>query len=109
MTVLQIEKELRHKIENFKKEKQERLKILKDLKDEEQVLCDALFMTPSFIPSGTVPSGETLETLRKRIAKLSADKVSYSKCPKISYTKFDKMAYAKSAYPDQTAPSGGVW
>ena len=33
----------------------------------------------------------------------------YGKCPKISYTKVSyKITYAKSADPDQTAPSGAV-
>ena len=75
LTVLQIEKELRSKIEYLKKEKQERLKILKTLKEEEQGLCDALCMTPYYIQSNTTPSGEQLEILRQHITKLTAEKV----------------------------------
>ena len=76
--MLQVEKELRSKLEHFKKEKQERLKILKTLKDEEQTLCDALCMTPYYIQSNTTPSGEQLETLRQHITKLTAEKVILS-------------------------------
>ena len=76
--MLQVEKELRSKIEHFKKEKQERLKILKSLKEEEQMLCDCLCMTPYYIPSNTTPSGEQLEALRQHITQFSMEKVKHS-------------------------------
>ena len=77
LTVLQVEKELRSRIDHLKKEKHERLKILKTLKEEEQTLCDALCMTPYYIQSNTTPSGEQLETLRQHITKLTGEKVSF--------------------------------
>ncbi|XP_053406995.1 protein regulator of cytokinesis 1-like isoform X2 [Mercenaria mercenaria] len=74
LAVLQVEKELRTKVETLRKEKKERMKILAKLKQEDQLLCDAMCMTPYYIPSGTTPSGEQLEQLKQHVEKLAVEK-----------------------------------
>ncbi|XP_038046048.1 protein regulator of cytokinesis 1-like isoform X2 [Patiria miniata] len=76
LTILQLEKVLRQKVDSLNKEKSERMAILKQLKDREQHLCDLLCTTPYYIPSGTVPTAEQLETLKDHIQTLSTEKDS---------------------------------
>ena len=75
LTILQVEKTLRLKVDVLTKEKQERMVKLKDLKDKEQRLCDLLCTTPYYIPSGTVPTAEQLETLQEHIDSLTIERV----------------------------------
>ena len=51
------------------------MKILIKLKQDDQALCDAMCMTPYYIPSGTIPSGEQLEQLKLHVEKLGLEKV----------------------------------
>ncbi|XP_022080595.1 protein regulator of cytokinesis 1-like isoform X2 [Acanthaster planci] len=76
LTILQLEKSLRQKVESLNKEKSERMAKLKQLKDREQHLCDLLCTTPYYIPSGTVPTTEQLETLKDHIQTLTTEKES---------------------------------
>ncbi|KAL4232074.1 carboxypeptidase C prc1 [Mactra antiquata] len=73
---LQLDKELRLKADSLRKEKKERLKILSQYKQEDQALCDAMCMTPYYIPSGTVPSGKQLEELKQHVESLTNEKTS---------------------------------
>ena len=75
MTILQLEKTLRLKVEALTKEKEARMAELKELKDVEQQLCDMLCTTPYYIPTGTIPSTEQLETLQEHISTLKAERV----------------------------------
>ncbi|XP_060551130.1 protein regulator of cytokinesis 1-like [Ruditapes philippinarum] len=72
--ILQVEKELKTKVDTLRKEKKERMKILAKLKQDDQVLCDAMCMTPYYIPSGSIPSGEQLEQLKQHVEKLALEK-----------------------------------
>jgi protein regulator of cytokinesis 1 len=72
-------------VDTLRKEKKERMKILAKLKQDDQVLCDAMCMTPYYIPSGSIPSGEQLEQLKQHVEKLALEKVFYSE-PLFLYT-----------------------
>ncbi|KAL3864027.1 hypothetical protein ACJMK2_005739 [Sinanodonta woodiana] len=72
--ILQQEKDLRAKLDSLKKEKQERLRTLKKLKDQDQVLCDVMSMTPYYIPTGCTPTSEQLQALEKHVNSLTAEK-----------------------------------
>ncbi|XP_077991919.1 protein regulator of cytokinesis 1-like isoform X2 [Glandiceps talaboti] len=76
VTVLQLEKVLRTKVDTLSKEKHNRLQKLTDLKQTEQHLCDVLCTTPYYVPTGSVPSQEQLETLQEHIDTLKAEKDS---------------------------------
>ncbi|XP_052225919.1 protein regulator of cytokinesis 1-like isoform X3 [Dreissena polymorpha] len=74
MPVLHKEKELQTKATCLRAEKKERLQILSRLRAEDQSLCDALCLTPYYIPSGSTPSGEQLEELKAHVQKLTLEK-----------------------------------
>ncbi|CAH1783464.1 unnamed protein product [Owenia fusiformis] len=74
LTILQLEKDLRTRVDNLSKMKHERMKILKKLKETDQALCDALCTTPYYIPTGTVPSQEQIKTLEEHITTLTTEK-----------------------------------
>ncbi|KAM4747141.1 protein regulator of cytokinesis 1 [Rhinophrynus dorsalis] len=73
-TILQLEKDLRTRVEVVLKQKKERMQELKILKTRDQELCDILCMTPYFIDSACVPSLEELDQFRRHLATLSAEK-----------------------------------
>ena len=75
LSVLRLEKNLTAQLEKLNAEKNERLKKAKNLKDQDQHLCDVLCVTPFYIPSGTVPSLEQLSNLEQHIASLTKEKV----------------------------------
>ncbi|XP_033102800.1 protein regulator of cytokinesis 1-like isoform X2 [Anneissia japonica] len=74
LTILQLEKILRSQVDSLSKVKQQRLDYLKNLKDTEQALCDALCVTPYYIPTGIVPTQKDLDKLKENIASLTAEK-----------------------------------
>lgn len=74
LSILQMEKELRTMVDSLTKEKHSRLKKLKQMKDLDQRLCDALCMTPYYIPTGTTPSNEQLDALKTHITSLEEEK-----------------------------------
>ncbi|XP_062867806.1 protein regulator of cytokinesis 1 [Trichomycterus rosablanca] len=76
LTVLQIEKNLRCRLETLQKEKNERLRELNDLRREDEELCVTLCVTPYYIPSATMPSRTQLQELRAHIKQLSEEKES---------------------------------
>ncbi|XP_036382775.1 protein regulator of cytokinesis 1-like [Megalops cyprinoides] len=76
LTVLQMEKNLRLRVDALMKEKNERLKELADLQQEDEELCEELCATPFYIPTGTLPSWAQLQELRHHICRLSEEKKS---------------------------------
>lgn len=74
LTLLQLEKDLRTRLNTLEVEKHERLKKMKDLHKEDQRLCDVLCATPYYIPSGVVPSLAQLKELQEHISSLEAEK-----------------------------------
>ncbi|XP_043076816.1 protein regulator of cytokinesis 1 [Puntigrus tetrazona] len=79
LTVLQMEKNLRCRVESLLKEKNERLREMNDLKKQDEDLCVTLCATPYYIPSGSVPSQSQLQELKEHVEKLSKEKVSREK------------------------------
>ncbi|XP_038826631.1 protein regulator of cytokinesis 1-like isoform X1 [Salvelinus namaycush] len=79
LTVLQIEKNLRLRVEVLTKEKGERLKELHGLQQEDKELCVELCVTPYYIPTGSMPSRTQLQELREHIQTLSEEKKSRAK------------------------------
>ena len=73
--MLQCEKDLRAKVDSLSGEKQERLKSLKMLKDQDQLLCDAMCLTPYYIPTGSTPSNDQLKALEQHVNSLKTEKV----------------------------------
>ncbi|KAM4049782.1 protein regulator of cytokinesis 1-like isoform 2-T2 [Anomaloglossus baeobatrachus] len=67
MTILQIEKDLRVRVDVLTKQKSDRLEELQILQQEDQQLCSDLCVTPYYIPSGSIPSLEQLEQLKEHI------------------------------------------
>ncbi|KAL7854175.1 hypothetical protein AOLI_G00210190 [Acnodon oligacanthus] len=76
LTVLQMEKNLRFRLETLLKEKSERMKELNDLRQQDEELCVTLCATPYYIPSGSMPSRTQLQELKEHIEKLSEEKES---------------------------------
>ncbi|XP_030625973.1 protein regulator of cytokinesis 1 [Chanos chanos] len=76
LTVLQMEKNLRWRLEALQKEKNERLKELNELKQQDEELCVELCVTPYYIPTGSLPSRTQLQELQEHIKKLSEEKES---------------------------------
>ncbi|XP_029564758.1 protein regulator of cytokinesis 1 isoform X3 [Salmo trutta] len=79
LTVLQIEKNLRLRVEVLTKEKGERLKELHGLQQQDKELCVELCVTPYYIPTGSMPSCTQLQELREHIQTLSEEKKSRAK------------------------------
>ncbi|XP_071828232.1 protein regulator of cytokinesis 1-like isoform X6 [Apostichopus japonicus] len=74
LSILQVEKVLRQRVDALKREKKERMDRLETLQKTEQLLCDILSTTPMYIPTGTVPTDEQLKLLQEHIETLRADK-----------------------------------
>nr|XP_046225725.1 protein regulator of cytokinesis 1-like [Oncorhynchus gorbuscha] len=79
LTVLQIEKNLRLRVEVLTKEKGERLKELHGLQQQDKELCVELCVTPYYIPTGSMPSRTQLQELREHVQTLSEEKKSRAK------------------------------
>ncbi|NXW95574.1 PRC1 regulator, partial [Alopecoenas beccarii] len=73
-TILQMEKNLRTRLETLLKHKKDRKQELETLQEEDRDLCDIL-CTPMFqIDSNSVPSLEDLDRYRRHLASLTAEK-----------------------------------
>ncbi|KAM6469592.1 protein regulator of cytokinesis 1-like isoform 1-T1 [Liasis olivaceus] len=70
LTILQLEKEYRLALESALIEKQERLKKLTQLQQDDQALCTELCETPYYIPTGSIPSSIELEELKEHVTNL---------------------------------------
>ncbi|XP_044139160.1 protein regulator of cytokinesis 1 isoform X7 [Bufo gargarizans] len=73
-TILQVEKDLRTRVEVIKKQKKERMQELKLLIQRDQDLCDILCTPPFHIDAQRVPSLDELDQYRRHLAALSAEK-----------------------------------
>ena len=72
---MQLEKKLREQVDFLKREKHDRMKKLKKLKEIDQHLCDVLCVTPYYIPSGKVPTLQEMQEMQHHIDGLQAKKV----------------------------------
>ncbi|KAM6388261.1 protein regulator of cytokinesis 1 isoform 1-T1 [Pluvialis apricaria] len=73
-TILQMEKDLRARVEVMLKQKRDRKEELKTLQERDQDLCDILCTTPFCIDSNAVPSLDDLDRYRRHLASLTAEK-----------------------------------
>uniref|UniRef100_A0A663DW55 Protein regulator of cytokinesis 1 n=1 Tax=Aquila chrysaetos chrysaetos TaxID=223781 RepID=A0A663DW55_AQUCH len=73
-TILQMEKNLRTRVEVMLKQKRDRKQELKTLQEQDRDLCDILCTTPFCIDSTAVPSLEDLDRYRRHLASLTAEK-----------------------------------
>ena len=75
--MLQLEKDLKSRFNDLNAEKQSRLDRLKTRSKVDQDLCDALSLTPYYIPTGTVPTAKQLKELDEHIETLEAEQVLF--------------------------------
>ncbi|XP_066492183.1 protein regulator of cytokinesis 1 isoform X2 [Tiliqua scincoides] len=73
-TILQLEKDLRTRVEVLLKQKRERKQELRALQEREQDLCDLLCTAPYCGSVSSVPSLEELDRFRCHLAALEAEK-----------------------------------
>lgn len=73
--MLQLEKDIRTRLEVMLKQKNQRMQDLKGLQDQERDLCDVLCTGAYIIDPACVPTLEQLEAFRQHIASLVAEKV----------------------------------
>uniref|UniRef100_A0A674K3Q2 Protein regulator of cytokinesis 1 n=1 Tax=Terrapene triunguis TaxID=2587831 RepID=A0A674K3Q2_9SAUR len=74
ISILQMEKDLRLALDATLKEKNERLEELKQLQQQDEKLCAELFVTPYYIPTGSIPSRLQLEELKEHVRMRSDEK-----------------------------------
>ncbi|ESO89800.1 hypothetical protein LOTGIDRAFT_53299, partial [Lottia gigantea] len=74
LPMIQKEKDLRMKVESLSHEKNTRVNDMNRLKGQDQNLCEALCMTPYYIPTGSVPSRDQIKELEKHVASLKSTK-----------------------------------
>ncbi|XP_074090155.1 protein regulator of cytokinesis 1 isoform X2 [Macrotis lagotis] len=75
-TILQLEKDLRTRVEVMLKKKKERMQELKLLQERDQDFCEILCMTPYSIDATCVPSLEQLDQFRQHLKALAETKAS---------------------------------
>ncbi|KAM9067650.1 protein regulator of cytokinesis 1 isoform X4 [Sarcophilus harrisii] len=75
-TILQLEKDLRTRVELMLKKRKERMNELKLLQEQDQDLCEILCMTPYSIDNTSVPSLEELNQFRQHLETLAETKAS---------------------------------
>ncbi|XP_043917057.1 protein regulator of cytokinesis 1-like isoform X2 [Protopterus annectens] len=73
-TILQKEKNLSVLLEYYASEKDERMSELKQLKEQEEELCNDICSTPYYIPTGSIPTRQQLDELKQYIKELSEEK-----------------------------------
>ena len=73
-TILQLEKDLRTRVELMRKQKKERKQ---ELQEQEQELRDILCMPPCDVDSTSVPTLEELKLFRQRVATLRETKACW--------------------------------
>ncbi|XP_078067916.1 protein regulator of cytokinesis 1-like isoform X2 [Mustelus asterias] len=73
-TPLQLEKELRNKVEALLEERNCRMAECEMLLKEDQALCTDLCKTPYYIPTGKVPSLQELEELKNHLLSAAKEK-----------------------------------
>jgi protein regulator of cytokinesis 1 len=75
LPLLHLEKELKLRFDALNAEKMERLDRLRLRSKVDQELCDALSMTPYYIPTGSVPNDRQLAELEEHIRSLENEQV----------------------------------
>ncbi|XP_027522526.1 protein regulator of cytokinesis 1 isoform X3 [Chiroxiphia lanceolata] len=70
-TILQMEKNLRMRVEELQRQKQDRKQELKALQEQDRDLCDILCTALFSIDSSAVPSLEDLDCYRRHVASLN--------------------------------------
>src|SRR6218665_856187 len=73
--MLQREKDIRSKVDRLTKEKNDRLKYVRQLAKMDEQLCARLAMAPHYVPSGMVTSTQLLAELEKHIRSLEEEQV----------------------------------
>ncbi|NXN28575.1 PRC1 regulator, partial [Nycticryphes semicollaris] len=73
-TILQMEKDLRARVQVLLKQKRDRKQELKTLQEQDQDLCNILCTSRFHIDSDAVPSLNDLDLYRRHLAALSAEK-----------------------------------
>ncbi|XP_062998826.1 protein regulator of cytokinesis 1 isoform X2 [Elgaria multicarinata webbii] len=73
-TILQLEKDLRTRVEVMLKQKRERKQELKALQERDRDLCDLLCASPYCVDGEAVPSLAELDCFRRHLAALAAEK-----------------------------------
>ncbi|NXF50582.1 PRC1 regulator, partial [Oceanites oceanicus] len=73
-TILQMEKDLRTRVEAMLKQRRDRRQELRTLQEQDRDLCDILCTTPFCIDSNAVPSLEDLDRYRRHVASLTTEK-----------------------------------
>ncbi|XP_064153439.1 protein regulator of cytokinesis 1-like isoform X2 [Anguilla rostrata] len=76
LSVLQMEKNLRLRVEVLEKERGERLRELRTLQEQDEELCEELSATPFYLPPGSLPTRAQLQELRLHIHTLGQEKRS---------------------------------
>ena len=71
-----MEKDLKSRVDALNKEKEDRMRQLKQRTRVDQQLCDTLWSTPFYIAQSTVPSERQLAELEDHIRGLELEKVS---------------------------------
>ncbi|KAM9367032.1 protein regulator of cytokinesis 1b [Symphorus nematophorus] len=74
ISMLQLEKNIRTRVEALKNEKAQRMQQLKLLLEQDQDLCDILCSMPYGISPDSVPSPEQLEDFQQHVANQNAEK-----------------------------------
>ena len=75
-TMLQLEKDIRTRVEVMMKQKSQRMQELKALCVQDQELCDILCTDSYSIGPDSVPSLKELENFRQHIVNLTSEKVN---------------------------------
>uniref|UniRef100_A0A8C7Q1A8 Protein regulator of cytokinesis 1a n=1 Tax=Oncorhynchus mykiss TaxID=8022 RepID=A0A8C7Q1A8_ONCMY len=73
-TMLQLEKDIRSRLEVMMKQKSQRVKELKRLSKQDRELCDIMCSVPFCIDMDTVPSLEQLDSYRSYLSDLTKEK-----------------------------------
>src|SRR6218665_2206569 len=73
--MLQREKDIRSKVDRLTKEKNDRLKHVRQLAKMDEQLCALLAMAPHYVPSGMVSSTQLLAELEEHIRGLEEEQV----------------------------------
>ena len=77
--MLQLEKEIRTRVEALVLEKSQRVQQLKALMEQDHDLCDILCSMPYRVNEDSVPSLEQLEGFREHVTNQMAEKVGITK------------------------------
>ena len=80
---MKLEHHLRTTVDQLNLEKHERIKLVRRLKEKDQLLCDSLHMTPYYIPSGTLPAPDKIEELKRHVAEFELEKVGQDLCTRL--------------------------